>query len=373
MAGPAFKQECPSCEAQVTIRDASLIGKKVKCPTCKYVFAVAKPAGANASVKPGAAPAAKKPAAKPAPAETEAPPAPAAAASRKKMLVGLVLGAVGLAVLGYAGLNMIGKPSTKGGGGGGSQKMTKGLPPDEEDDDDGKKAKTVDDKDKKDLKKPVAPVVVDTRPINPPTSELTNLLPGDADHVFHGYFGTAFAFTGMLRTVVFGEPGTLDDASLKPRLGFSPLAVDDLVRADKFGDPGWVYIVVHLNEHVDEKAFAATLDLKKQTAIGKHVWWKADRRNPTLGAFDRLSIGAPSLARALTPADDRPLAVHVYDTQTIIFADEVPLKAFLTSRSPLSASVGRPSPRETRCRPIRTTSRGRSGKGPRPAARRRPS
>ena len=160
-------------------------------------------------------------------------------------------------------------------------------------------------------------------------SSSTNLLPGDADHVFHGYFANVFSFTGMLRTIIFGEPGTLVDASLKERLGFSPLAVDDLIRADRFSDPGWVYVVVHLNEYVDEKALIAALDLKKQPAIGKHTYWKAERRNATLACLDRLAVGAPSLARALTPPDNQPLAVHIYDKQTILFADEPPLKEFL--------------------------------------------
>jgi hypothetical protein len=39
----SFKQQCPSCEANVPIKDASLIGKKVDCPKCKYRFVVEDP------------------------------------------------------------------------------------------------------------------------------------------------------------------------------------------------------------------------------------------------------------------------------------------------------------------------------------------
>ena len=39
----SFKQQCPSCEAQVSIKDGSLIGKKVDCPKCKYRFVVEDP------------------------------------------------------------------------------------------------------------------------------------------------------------------------------------------------------------------------------------------------------------------------------------------------------------------------------------------
>src|SRR5438067_8318214 len=39
----SFKQQCPSCEANVPIKDGSLIGKKVDCPKCKYRFVVEDP------------------------------------------------------------------------------------------------------------------------------------------------------------------------------------------------------------------------------------------------------------------------------------------------------------------------------------------
>src|SRR5437879_3920810 len=39
----SFKQQCPSCEALVPIKDGSMIGKKVDCPKCKYRFVVEDP------------------------------------------------------------------------------------------------------------------------------------------------------------------------------------------------------------------------------------------------------------------------------------------------------------------------------------------
>ncbi len=41
----SFKQQCPSCEAMVPIRDPNLIGRKIDCPKCKYRFVVEKPKG----------------------------------------------------------------------------------------------------------------------------------------------------------------------------------------------------------------------------------------------------------------------------------------------------------------------------------------
>src|SRR5437660_11113352 len=42
--GTTFKQQCPSCEALVPIRDPRLVGKKIECPKCKDKFIVQAPA-----------------------------------------------------------------------------------------------------------------------------------------------------------------------------------------------------------------------------------------------------------------------------------------------------------------------------------------
>lgn len=42
-ANTSFKVQCPSCEAQVPVRDSALVGKKIDCPKCKYRFLVEDP------------------------------------------------------------------------------------------------------------------------------------------------------------------------------------------------------------------------------------------------------------------------------------------------------------------------------------------
>src|SRR5207247_3538580 len=75
----SFKQQCPSCEAMVPIRDPGLIGRKIDCPKCKYRFVVEEPAGEEeeADEKP-----AKK--GKDSTAVTDKPGAKAKAAPAKK-------------------------------------------------------------------------------------------------------------------------------------------------------------------------------------------------------------------------------------------------------------------------------------------------
>src|SRR5262249_46061253 len=41
--GTSFKQQCPSCEAMVPVKDASMVGKRIECPKCKDKFIVKSP------------------------------------------------------------------------------------------------------------------------------------------------------------------------------------------------------------------------------------------------------------------------------------------------------------------------------------------
>ena len=50
----SFKQQCPSCEAMVPIRDPKLIGRKIDCPKCKYRFVVEEPDDEVDEVEDGA-------------------------------------------------------------------------------------------------------------------------------------------------------------------------------------------------------------------------------------------------------------------------------------------------------------------------------
>src|SRR5437762_12383406 len=85
----SFKQQCPSCEAMVPIRDPNLVGKKIDCPKCKYRFVVEEPDGDGADDRPARRPA-DRPKAKP----------KAKKAGSNMLILGVVLGGVALVVLG---------------------------------------------------------------------------------------------------------------------------------------------------------------------------------------------------------------------------------------------------------------------------------
>src|SRR5437588_125061 len=41
--GTSFKQQCPSCEAMVPVKDPAMVGQKIECPKCKDKFIVKSP------------------------------------------------------------------------------------------------------------------------------------------------------------------------------------------------------------------------------------------------------------------------------------------------------------------------------------------
>src|SRR6516164_3339738 len=96
-----FKQQCPSCEAMVPIRDTNLIGRKIDCPKCKYRFLVEDPGEAAEPDEDEAPVSAKKGKAGPRrrDEDDEGDEAAKPKGGNNKMVLGIALGAVALVVL----------------------------------------------------------------------------------------------------------------------------------------------------------------------------------------------------------------------------------------------------------------------------------
>src|SRR6266540_401968 len=172
----SFKQQCPSCEAMVPIRDPSLVGRKIDCPKCKYRFVVEEPAdaitdeapakpakkGAVAGAANGKAKAGAKASAKADPDEKGGKKgSKGEKKSNSTMIIGVGLAVVALGLVGVGACFMFGVF-----------------------DDDKKPAKA----DKKDDKKPpVKPAEDDKKPDKdepaPSGPNITNLLPNDSQAV----------------------------------------------------------------------------------------------------------------------------------------------------------------------------------------------
>ncbi|MCI0743698.1 MAG: DUF1559 domain-containing protein [Gemmataceae bacterium] len=162
-------------------------------------------------------------------------------------------------------------------------------------------------------------------------SGLTNLLPNDVEHVFHLFPKDLFDPASPFRDAVFHTPGALQDDLLKKNLGFNVLAIDDLIRAEKLSSPSWSFTVVHLLENVDMDALKSALALENASpAVKNYAYFKATTRNPWFEALARIAVGVPLSLRNLQNQNGiRPVYVHLHNPQTLIFADEAPMLAFL--------------------------------------------
>ena len=351
MAGIAFKQQCPSCEHQVPIGNLALVGKKIECPKCKYKFVVQKPAAVPGEAAPAAA-------AKPA-APARGPGKPGSLRDvdeddmneiagtgkpRKKLFVGLGLGGVGLLVLLAASYFILFKPS------GTTKTKTPpivpnnkkiDLDPDDENKNEGKTDGKTDTKTEVKETNPVVPSV--TR--KAPGPELTNLLPNDTEHVFHGFFKEVFDVLSPFKGAISGDPRVLNDSVFKPRLGFAITEIDDFIRADRFTRNPWTFTVIHLNDLVDEKAVTAAFGLTPMKAIKGHDYFKATKPNPWFDQLSRVAVGVPQWLRTLANDDSRAMFVRFHNSQTLIFADEAPLQELLKNdlQFPLKSGVVAPS------------------------------
>ena len=88
----SFNVPCPSCEADVLVKNDSLIGKKIDCTKCKYRFKVPDPnAGADEAVETAEVTTAKK---KP----------------NSKKMIGIGAGIAALALLAGVGYWILGVP-----------------------------------------------------------------------------------------------------------------------------------------------------------------------------------------------------------------------------------------------------------------------
>src|SRR5262245_36713759 len=95
-----FKVNCPSCDAQIPVRDSKLVGRKVACPTCKYAFVIENPDGFEAIDDDGVAKPIRKDSADDA---ADSPRKPKKKAAGNGMKIGLAVGGVAVLVLAVAG------------------------------------------------------------------------------------------------------------------------------------------------------------------------------------------------------------------------------------------------------------------------------
>jgi hypothetical protein len=376
----SFKQQCPSCEALVPIRDPKLVGRKIDCPKCKYRFVVEAPAeeeaaadeadgeetaaakpkakaktAANGQGKKSTA-VVKKPAAKtkgkdkPAPdaaddgdeaEEGGKPKKKAAGRKSNTLIIGISLAAVALIALGVGAFFLFGggekktaqsttsaapkQPQPGGPGGqprpGSGGPGAPGGPPN--------KANTPPGTN------PAAGGPANANPAANPTKDkdkakdekppaatasavdITNLLPNDTQAILSI---PVKRLKGTPFRHAIGAPGAFNDHTFVDSFG---IQVDDvahiLLGANVQKD--WIFTVLSTSRPLDLEVLKRNLRLEETPAVHGLEAFRVS------GELDGLSS---LLVKANLPR--RGLMLHMVDSKTVILADAAPMKQFLENK-----------------------------------------
>jgi hypothetical protein len=345
-ASTTFKQQCPSCEAMVSIKDSSMVGKKVDCPKCKYRFVVEDPGTAD-----GDEPEKKKTKSenvtktKPSKAKTRPdrgdddddgenrkPKAKkkSGGGGSAMLYVGIGLGVVaviGMVVLGYVlffsgGNNSSASntptkqqpanttPSTQqaannnNNNAGGNTDNTQGGGDKNTDPGDGSNQ-----------------------------ANITNLLPGTTEEITNvpmGKFLNCSLGGAMFRSSSGFQPDTIRDA-----IGLPMDKMSRFLRAENIKQ-GWVFNIIQMypSYTISGNDLKTKLGSKKgeHSPIKKHEYYltSANEVLDSIGSIDASYLTGQKMdVPQRKRPNDRQLAWHLYDPQTLIIADIDMMEQFL--------------------------------------------
>jgi hypothetical protein len=358
-ANTSFKQQCPSCEEMVLIKDGKLVGKKVDCPKCKFRFVVeepkdessdyeevgeeeekpaAKKPAAKAAAKPGSkatmkadpkkdangkGPAAKKDAnGKPAPAVKKKPKKDdddddddkptfkkkSGKGGSKKVMMAAGIAVVAFGLLGVAGYFVFSGDGPKGSG------RTKGGIPGG--------PGSASSKDKGEGEEGTTKTE-ETRPKaeKPDLADASNHLVAGGEIVVNVRLKEVVQ--SPLGRVVFDPASGFSPDTLRQKFGFGIDDVDRLLYTQSFKNDEWIFVVVRTGSAMKLDALKASLQLKSGgTPIKGQDYFitpESWRKSPQIGA----AAEAPKETRS------RPLAFRLHDSFTLIVGDLEPMKEFL--------------------------------------------
>ncbi|MHB1425110.1 MAG: TIGR03067 domain-containing protein [Gemmataceae bacterium] len=317
----SFKQQCPSCEAMVPIRDPKLIGRKIDCPKCKYRFVVEEPvdeveeaeeeAPAKKSKGGKTAITAKKPAGGKAGVRRPDDDEDVVDEDKPKkkqggsgmLIVGIVLAAVALIALAIGGVFLLSSDSSD------SPTPSRGTP--------ANAAPTA----ANDVKPPeeVKKAPEEPKLPKPLEEDVTNLLPNDSQIVVNlpldQLLGHARINEAMLRT-----SGSFNESAFQHIWGIAPTDIRRVVWASNAGKKT-IFSVMRTSAVLNEKKIVTDLKLKEEAPIEGMKYYLVKRPLDALSTF-------------LLKFDDHParVAIHFMDPITVVCADVGPMTQFLQDK-----------------------------------------
>jgi hypothetical protein len=315
----SFKQQCPSCEAMVPIRDPKLIGRKIDCPKCKYRFVVEEPVDEVEEAEE-AAPAtkakggstsvtAKKPAGKAGTRRADDdqdivddPKSKKKQGGSGMLIVGIALAAVAVIALAVGGVFLFSGDSsddTKS-----SSRPSANAAP----------KSATETKPAAEVKKAEAP-----KGPKPLQEDITNLLPNDSQVVINlpmeQLAGHARINQAMLKT-----PGSFFEAAFQRTWGIAPTDIRRVVWTSN-AKKKTSFSVMRTSAALNEKQIVTDLKLKPEKEIEGFKYYLVKKPLDALSTF-------------LLKFEDRntPVALHFMDSITVICADVGPMTQFLQEK-----------------------------------------
>ncbi len=343
MANVKFNVDCPSCAADLVIRSSAAVGRKMECPKCKYRFVVPQPPADEEAEEPAAEAAPDKGKGKKKKEKAKA--------GNSKALIGVVLGVLVLGGLGFAAYQIWGGddtpvaktpangnsntpsgptpggpmpggegpggegPGTVGPGGegpgpvgpgGANPNGPNGNPP------------------------PVPPKPPKRRPVDPNSKDITNLLPGETQAVWHGRIDD-LARTPVFQSLFNGDIKVKFKEAMRFELSEVREFVHCLVGRDR--EP---FAILQVKGELDEDEIKTKMNLKPadRPAMNGHEVFLI-KSNAFLTALGK-SLTLPALlgtGKEAKPAPEQ-LALCIFDRNTLIIGEQKIVERFLDDLQP---------------------------------------
>ena len=324
MAGE-FKQQCPSCEAMVSIKDETLIGKKTECTKCKFRFLVEAPSKGKPADDKKAPPVKSKAAGKEAAAKAkqeikkaesgQKAPSKAGAKNKQMLIIGGAVGGVALVAIVAAMFLFSGgedSSKTKVAEKGKRNRPTPVTPNGPND----KPEETPEEKPKEEEK---APVVAKSDGVDP---DVSIRLPSDSKVV--AIIKMESFFNSMLAKVLFTTPGAFNTKDFAKTFGVPLESIEQIMLAKSSMLPdfnplkkSWKMAILRSKEPFKKAHMDKSLSLTQEPPLEGLQWSKIPGQ---LDSLSSLMLGFES---------NEKLSFFLADSRTIVIASEEKMNDYL--------------------------------------------
>ena len=324
MAGE-FKQQCPSCEAMVSIKDETLVGKKTECTKCKFRFLVEAPSKGKPADDKKAPPVKSKAAGKEAAAKAKQEikkaesgqkgPSKAGAKNKQMLIIGGAVGGVALVAIVAAMFLFSGgedKSKTKVAEKGKRNKSGPVAPNGPND----KPEETPEEKPKEEEK---APEVAKSDGVDP---DVSIRLPSDSKVV--AIIKMESFFNSMLAKVLFTTPGAFNTKDFAKTFGIPLESIEQIMLAKSSMLPdfnplkkSWKMAILRSKEPFKKAYMDKSLSLSQELPLEGLLWSKIAGQ---LDSLSSLMLGFES---------NEKLSFFLADSRTIVIASEEKMNDYL--------------------------------------------